>query len=99
MLRLSQSTGQKAKNCSVKDYYWAGVLLITNIKIIRTVIFPLFLVGVNILLVNRARSECHGCTAALRLIVQLYTPVLDVPTYAVRCLQDRKDARDPNSER
>ena len=50
--------------------------------------------------VNRARSECHGCTAAIRLIVLPYLPLdLDVQTSAARRLHARKAARDPNSER
>ena len=49
--------------------------------------------------VIRAHSWCHGCIAALRLIVLPYPPVLDVLTSASRCLHARNDARDPSSER
>jgi hypothetical protein len=50
--------------------------------------------------VNRARSECHGCTAALRPIALPYpSPILDIPTSAATYLHACNDARDPSSER
>jgi len=51
--------------------------------------------------VIRARGICPGCTAALRLTVEPFNPpyVLDVPTFAARCLHVHNDARDPSNER
>jgi len=48
--------------------------------------------------VIRARSICSGCTAAL---CNSFNPpyVLDIPTFAARCLHTLHDARDPSSER
>ena len=41
-----------------------------------------------------------GCTAALRLIVQPYSPLwLVVPTFTARCLHTYNNTRDPSSER
>ena len=35
----------------------------------------------------------------LRVVCHCFSPPLDVPTFAVRCLYVRNDARDPSSER
>jgi hypothetical protein len=51
--------------------------------------------------VIRAQSIWPGCTAALRLIVHPVNPpyVLDIPTFAARCLHILHNARDPSCER